>query len=231
MIGRLLRRLSKFLGTLLFRRRPRGRRTFAVTAVLWLSGCCKTARAPRVGLNIEQVGYILRLTRSGRGQLRRRQLQNLKKKRPAQAARARKRLARAVAAEVLRGLDKASVLTRAQKERLRQIAWQRQARCRRLRQPAGTGGLEADAGPDGGAGQYPPEDAPTTGQACLPRAGRGTRKTRRPRPRARKLCARPSPCSTRSRSNGGNGLAGKPFEAPSEDTGLDDAPKPDVSAP
>jgi putative ATP-binding cassette transporter len=117
-----LQRLGSFLAPLLRRRSGlEFRKDGGVVAFRLLRD--ERVRA-ELNLTVEQGGHILRLTRQAR-QLRRRQFLALEKQVPHRAA-ATERLTRAVAMEVLAGLHKAGVLTPEQRERLRQIAWQRQ---------------------------------------------------------------------------------------------------------
>jgi hypothetical protein len=77
-----------------------------------------------LGLDIERIGHILRLTREARQRRRKRfmEVQALGLDKGQQEA---ARLRREVAEEVMAGLDREAVLTAEQKERLRQITLQR----------------------------------------------------------------------------------------------------------
>jgi hypothetical protein len=78
-----------------------------------------------LGLSPEQTGQVLKFTREARGR-RRAQFQRLRDQAKEKPGPQVAKLMREVAEEVIVALDKAAVLTPAQKERLRQITWQRQ---------------------------------------------------------------------------------------------------------
>jgi hypothetical protein len=125
MIRSLLQRLGNALAAL-FGRRSKSASEFRKSGGVVAFQLLQQERVrTELNLNIEQVGQILRLTRQAR-QLRRREFIALRNQDRQQAAGAGIQLQRAVAAEVLAGLNKAAVLTPEQKERLRQIVWQRQ---------------------------------------------------------------------------------------------------------
>lgn len=125
MIHRLLRRLGTFL-TSPFRGRAGAATMFREAGGVAAFWALQDERVcQELNLNIEQLAQVIRLTRQARLP-RRPQFQALKNRKPRRAVALRDKLNRAIAVEVLAGLDKAAVLTPDQKVRLRQIAFQRQ---------------------------------------------------------------------------------------------------------